>query len=227
VYNPGPARLFVPHNFENKVTFIDRQPPMVYLTRDVFSRMWHFVDIANMEVGWLGSVQKTQYGNYLIDEVFLLEQEVSSAQTEMSAGGIAELAQELISTRADGMEVANRIRFWGHSHVRMATTASGQDDAQMREFRQDECPWFVRGILNKLGRMQFDIYLWDIGVQIADAPWAIYDERVDPSRRAEIEAEYAAKVTVRRFQQQNFVGQVVSQQTAAQIIGQQGDDDGT
>lgn len=197
--DPQPARLFIPHSFANRVEFIDDDPPMVYMTRDAFSRMWHFVDIADEEVGWLGTVRLTPYGNFLIEEVFLLEQEVSAAQTEISEDGIAKLVQELIETRQDGVDVANAIRFWGHSHVRMGTSPSGQDEAQMRHFQQNDCPWFVRGILNKLGRMQFDIFLWDSGVKITDAPWAIYDEFVDQSRRVEIEADFKAKVTARSY----------------------------
>lgn len=199
VYNdPQPARMFSPHIFANQVELL-QAPPMVYMTRDAFSRMWHFVDIANEEVGWLGSVQLTRLGNFLIDEVFLLEQEVSAAQTEISENGIAQLVQELIETRDDGIDVANRIHFWGHSHVRMDTNPSQQDEDQMRHFQQNECPWFIRGILNKLGRMQFDIFLWDAGVKIIDAPWAIWDEFVDQTRRGAIEAEFKAKVAKRAY----------------------------
>lgn len=204
--DPQPARLFMPHTFANQVEFIGGGSPMVYMTRDAFSRMWHIVDIADDEVGWLGTVRQTQYGNFLIEEVFLLEQEVSAAQTEISGDGIAKFVQELIETREDGVEVANTIRFWGHSHVRMSTSPSGQDDAQMRHFEQNDCPWFVRGILNKQGRMQFDIFLWDAGVKITDAPWAIFDEFVDQSRRAEIEADFKAKVTARTYTAHHYPG---------------------
>lgn len=197
--DPRPAQMFVPHSFTNQVEFIDGRSPMVYMTRDAYSRMWHYVDIASKEVGWLGTVRLTRYGNFLIDEVFLLEQEVSAAQTEISEAGIARLAQELIDTRENGVEMVNRIRFWGHSHVRMGTFPSGQDEAQMQHFHQNDCPWFVRGILNKLGRMQFDIFLWNAGVKVTDVPWAIYDEFVDQSRRADIEADFNAKVTERPY----------------------------
>lgn len=201
----------MPHTFANQIQFIG-DVPMIYMTRDAFSRMWHFVDIADEEVGWLGTVEETTYGNFLIEEVFLLEQEVSAAQTEISENGIARLVQKLIDTRDDGVEVANKLRFWGHSHVRMGTSPSGQDDAQMRHFQQNECPWFVRGILNKLGRMQFDIFLWDAGVKITDAPWAIYDEFVDQSRRSEIEADFEDKVTKRTYPAYHYVGQAAPHQ---------------
>lgn len=219
-----PAPLFMPHLFTNTIQFIDAHPPMVYMTRDAFSRMWHFVDIADEEVGWLGTVKKTPYGNFLIEEVFLLDQEVSASQTEISEEGIAQLAEELITTRADGVDVANRIRFWGHSHVRMDTFPSGQDEAQMRHFEQNECPWFIRGILNKLGRMQFDIFLWEVGVKITDASWAIYDEHFDQRSRAQIEAEFKAKVTRRPYTPQKYVYAQGARQSLARSSCDAGED---
>ena len=164
------------------------------MTREVFSRMWHFVDIAGEEVSWFGTVKVTSYGNYLIDEVFLGEQKVSATQTEISTNGLAKIGQNLIDTCPDGVERASRLFFWGHSHVKMGTSPSFQDDKQMDEFRENGCPWFIRGILNKLGRMEFSIFLWEAGVKVTDVPWAVY-EHVDESIRAEIEAEFKAKVT--------------------------------
>ena len=189
-----PALHFAPHAFKARVEFIEKRVPMVYVTRDAYSRMYHMVDMCNVEVGWRGTVRVTRGGNFLIDEVFLLEQEVSGAATELSEDGQARLVQHLIDTRDNGVEVANELRFWGHSHANMATFASTQDDKQMAELEQGGCPWFIRGILNKLGSMTFDIFYWDIGVKIADAQWAVWDQ-VDQSMREELEAEFNNKVT--------------------------------
>jgi len=190
----APAQPFSQHPFGGRVEFLRDSVPTVFMTREVYSRMWHFVDIAAEEVSWYGTVRITPYGNYLIDEVFLPKQEVSATQTEISTEGLALLGQDLIDNRPNGVETANRLRFWGHSHVNMGTSPSPQDDTQMGKFSEDGCQWFIRGILNKLGRMEFTIYLWEAGVKIADAPWAIY-EHVDESMRAGIEAEFKAKVS--------------------------------
>mgnify|MGYP001580031306 CR=1 FL=1 len=192
---PAPAYPFAQHAFGGQVEFLSGGGvPTVFITREAYSRMWHYVDIADEEVGWFGTVRVTKYGNYLIEEVFLGEQEVSAAQTEISGDGLAQIGQNLIDTRPDGVEQASKLFFWGHSHVRMGTSPSGQDEKQMDEFRENGCPWFIRGILNKLGRMEFTIFLWEAGVKIVDVPWAIY-EHVDESIRAGIEAEFKAKVT--------------------------------
>lgn len=193
-----PTRPFAQHAFAGRIEFLAGQVPMVFMTREAFSRMWHYVDIATEEVGWFGTVEITPHGNYLIKEVFLLEQEVSATQTELSTDGQAQLVQDLIETRSDGADVANELLFWGHSHVHMTTSPSYQDDKQMEQFRENGCPWFVRGILNKNGRMEFTLYLWETGVKIVDVPWAIYED-IDQEVRAGIEQEFAAKVSKRVF----------------------------
>jgi len=191
------ADPFVPHGFGQKVELLGALP-RVLVTRAAYSRMWHFVDIADKEVGWLGTAERLPSGDFLIGEVFLLKQEVHATTTEISEDGIAELASELMSSRADGLDVVNKIRFWGHSHVRMGTSPSGQDESQMSLFRENQCDWFIRGILNKAGRMEFTIFMWDVGIKIVDAQWALY-EPVDERTRSEIEAEFVAKVSEKTF----------------------------
>lgn len=186
------AQVFAPHTFQTRVALVN-DVPMVYLTRKVYSELFHIIDLSDDEVGFLGTVTKTTYGNFLIDEVFILKQEVTAGSTELSEEGIADLTQELLQ-REDGVDTVNSIRFWGHSHVRMGTSPSGQDDHQMELFEKNGCPWFIRGILNKLGRMEFTIFFFDSGVKIVDAPWAIY-EFVNDEERDRIEEELAQKVT--------------------------------
>src|SRR3989344_9241616 len=100
---PAPAHPFAQHAFGGQIEFLNGGVPKVFMTREVYSRMWHYVDIADEEVGWFGTVRITPYGNYLIEEVFLGEQEVSAAQTEISGNGLAQIGQHLIDTRPDGV----------------------------------------------------------------------------------------------------------------------------
>ncbi len=196
------ADPFVPHEFGRKVELMGGVP-RVLVTRAAYSRMWHYVDIGDEEVGWLGTAERLPSGDFLIGEVFLLEQEVHATTTEISAEGVAALAEELITSRPDGVEMVSSIRFWGHSHVRMGTSPSGQDEFQMRLFRENECDWFVRGIFNKLGRAQFDIFLYKEGVIVRDAAWAIF-EPVDTGERTQIEAEFSAKVRPKKYSASEF-----------------------
>lgn len=190
------AKAFFQHVFASRVELVEDMP-RVLISRAAYNAMWHYVDIASQEVGWLGTCLR-QDKDFLIEEVFLFKQEVSSVSTEITADGLAEMAQELISSRPDGVEVCNNLRFWGHSHVNMGTSPSGQDDSQMDVFKESGHPFFVRAILNKQGRMEFTIYLYESGVKIVDAEWQIH-EPADQNLRSGIEAEFKTKVSQARY----------------------------
>ncbi|MEZ0287185.1 MAG: hypothetical protein ACAH35_05115, partial [Candidatus Paceibacterota bacterium] len=161
-----------------------------------YSKMAHYVDIAPMEVGWLGTViQKGR--NFLITDVFLFKQEVNHSSTEIDEEGLAEFTMEVLDKHGDtnGLEILNNLRFWGHSHVNMDTVASGQDEKQMGVFAGGDAPWFIRGIFNKQGKASFALYHYDHGYRITELPWMIYEPVMDDFR-AGIEQEFFDKVTV-------------------------------
>ncbi len=190
------AQIFVPHQFRSEVVLTSGLP-RVLLTRQAYNDMFILVDELSKEVGWIGSVEKLGR-DYLIKEVFLLDQESHTTTCEITADGLSEWASEVLSSREDGMEVVNGLRFWGHSHVNMGTSPSAQDDTQMSIFSESCDDFFIRGILNKAGRMEFTLYLYELGVEIQDCQWAIH-EPADNSRREKWQAEIAAKVRERIY----------------------------
>jgi len=177
--NPAPVRdpdePLRPHNFSPEVELLYENLPRVLITPEAYKHMCLYVEIASKEVGWMGSVSRMPNGDFLIEETFLLEQEVHETETELAAEAIGRLAMSLIDSGDDGLEKSNKLRFWGHSHVHMGTFASGTDEATMDRFGREKMPWYVRGIFNKYGRGQFTIYLYDRGMRITDAAWAVYD----------------------------------------------------
>ena len=190
------AETFCQHSFAKKIELISCLP-RILISRSAYNKMWHLVDIADKEVSWLGTCRRIEQ-DFLIEEVFLFKQEVAATTCEISADGLAEVANELLTSRPDGIEICNRLCFWGHSHVNMGTSPSGQDESQMENFSESGHPFFIRGILNKQGRMEFTIFLYASGIKIVDPEWKIY-EPVDDSIRAEIEAEFTAKVTETKY----------------------------
>src|SRR5690606_38028013 len=56
-------------------------------------------------------------------------------------------------------------------HVNMGVTPSGQDDLQMKTFKDGGHDWFIRLIANKKGEMKLDIYDYNAGVAYIDVPW--------------------------------------------------------
>lgn len=189
--NTYPARPFLPHNFDPEI-HIAESIPIIYITREALSDMRHYVDLAKGEVGWLGSVRKID-NDFLIEEVFLFKQDVSTASCDITPEGISEVVTDLINTRKDGMDICNRLQFWGHLHPGSSTSPSNQDIEQMDYFLQLKVPYFIRGIAGKIGKIEFTLYLNDAGLIITDVPWSAYDP-IDTDRREQIEKEFQEKV---------------------------------
>lgn len=203
----GAAKKFVPHDFTPKVELVAGLP-RVLVSREAYEDMFLLVEEVDKEVGWLGAVRRIGR-DFLIEEVFLFDQEVHATTCEITPDGLAEMAQELISSRPDGMDICNRLWFWGHSHVNMGTSPSGQDETQLRELASNAGEVFIRGILNKSGRMEFTIALVSLGVMIRDTAWELY-EPADEARRQRWQREIAAKVREKQIELPAFAGQVDS-----------------
>jgi len=182
---------------EAKITFFNNwHTPVVIITPEAYVKMIHYVDIANAEVGWMGTVEEMN-GNYLISDVFLFEQEVSAAETTITEDGLAKFAEEMLA-KEEGMEIMNKLKFWGHSHVTMGTGPSAQDDNQMDLFSDSGYKFFIRGIFNKLGDINFKIYNYEGNFAIEDVKWVLrYEENEE--LRDQIQAEFDEKVTERTY----------------------------
>jgi hypothetical protein len=144
----------------------------VLLTPGALNDIYIIVGECDTEVGWLGTVERHD-STYLIKNVILPKQTVSSAEADISDEGIQDIANRLLN-RKDGIDILNSIRLWGHSHVNMGTSPSWQDEQQMGLFETNGCEYFIRAIANKTGRIEFTLYLFKLGIKINDIPWSIY-----------------------------------------------------
>lgn len=161
--------MFRPHNFSTSIK--TQEIPILWISQEAYSKMHFIVTLSDEEVGWLGSVRRIKNG-FVLDDVYVVEQEVSCATTEMSPDGLAKVAQVLIETQ--GVDAANRIRFWGHSHPHGSTSPSGQDESQIKDFRKAVSDFFIRGIANKDGKLEITIYDFERGLIVADAEWSVF-----------------------------------------------------
>lgn len=170
----------LPHRCFTRAELI-KPAPAVLIASEAYVRMQLYVQLAPKEVGWQGTVTLLETGEYLIEEVFLTEQYVDYIETDLSIEGRAKLCEELIEQGGEaGIDRVNRLRFWGHSHVRMPVHPSPTDNATMLKLRDDGLPWGIRGIFNKPGDAVFDIYLFEEGIRLLDVPWQV----VDANKRA-------------------------------------------
>jgi hypothetical protein len=167
----GEKVYFRPHGFRTEFLFPVHEP-LILITPHAMAQMTAYVEIARDEIGWLGTVRRD--GDiFLIDKIFLVEQRVTGTTTELSPDGLIKLSETLLNQGQEGLDDYNALRFWGHSHVHMDTNPSGKDDQTMQSFRTEGVDWFVRGIANKRGRLEFTIELFDLDTTIVDVPWRV------------------------------------------------------
>lgn len=181
----------IPHKFEPRITPMIGIP-VVYIDPIALEKMTVIVDIAKKEVGWLGTARQLRTGDFIIDDVYLFDQEVSWSECEMTTEGLEAVAMELLSQEGDDT-LYNNLRVWGHSHANMGTSPSAQDDTQMALFKDNGCDWFIRIIANKTGRLEITVFMYRNNLVINDAEWRIAIPAIEDIR-SQIETEFAAKV---------------------------------
>ena len=132
--------------------------PRVFYAPGVWERIQYLVSKCTKEVGWLGLVEKIN-NDYLITEIFVPEQTVTGAETDISSTAMAALAMQLLRENKD----PSKLRYWGHSHVNMSVSPSTTDENQVAEYLET-CNYFIRGIYNKSNASKVDVYDRDRGV---------------------------------------------------------------
>ena len=159
-------------NVITKVEAMQNLVPHIFISNEALTKMSVYVETCKQEVGWLGTVITDEETGYpLIDDVYLFDQEVHATTTEITPEGLTEFAEELLSQGDKGMETWNNLKMWGHSHVNMGITPSGQDNKQMETFAESGHDWFLRLIANKKGELKIDMYDYVNGVTYLDLPW--------------------------------------------------------
>ena len=174
------------------VTFLDNRYEL-YVLPEARQKMEMYCDLSDGEIGWLAFVEKFDNVGFLITDCVLLKQEVHSATTEIDPTALLEFWDKTPP------EKQSQIKLWGHSHVNMSPTPSGQDDSQMEYFK-DGNPWFIRLITNKKREYHIDIYDYEHGLKIHmdQADLLTYTPEASELRK-KIEAEIKEKVTQKTY----------------------------
>lgn len=153
------------------IEVLEKCVPTIFINTNALTKMWIYTEECLKEIGWLGMAIKDDKKNIIyIEDTILFKQEVHSTTTELTPEGLAEFGEKLLKQK-DGMEMWNKIKVWGHSHVNMSTSPSGQDNSQMETFAESGHDWFARIITNKSGDMRVDLYLYDLGIIYNNIPW--------------------------------------------------------
>lgn len=199
-YRRGPSSALTPHVFKNEIKILGGIP-LIFVDPKALEDMYLLVDLANDEIGWIGTAHRLESGDILIKEIFLIDQDAHGATTEITSQGLADFTMKTLSEKPgkEGVEIVNSLRLWGHSHVWMQTNPSVQDDTCMKVISNGCTDFFIRAILNKNGRMEITLYLFDSGIIVNDAAWSVYQPGIDAERRAKWQAEIEEKVKKKTY----------------------------
>ena len=165
------------------VKLIHKYEPKVYISNDAYNKTMEYINQSSQEIGWLATAERVDKDFY-IEDTFLFKQEVSCVTTEIKEDGLNEFAMELMQ-HENGVEIWNKMRVWGHSHVNMGTNPSGQDNDQMKLFLENPNDFFIRIIGNKKEEFKIDIWDFQKGLIYENAEFTIiYDEKTQETIEA-------------------------------------------
>ena len=170
--------------------------PKLYITPLAEAKMASITRLSKGEVAWHGYTERPSADLFIIKDILLFPQEVSSATVTSDEDAYTKWY-------IDHFDEFDRIRFHGHSHVNMSVSPSSTDMTYREEMLKgmNGSGYYIFLIRNKKGEKEIQIYDYDTG--------AVYDEDdievlyQDPSVIAEAEEwvvnETANYVTERTY----------------------------
>ncbi len=105
--------------------------PRIVFPEAVWKRLMAYIQACPLEVGGLGTIA-VRDGDLVIDDVFLLEQEVTAAETKLDPAAVARFVTRFSQEGRD----PSRLKFWWHSHAAMDVFWSATDLETIRELSE-------------------------------------------------------------------------------------------
>lgn len=160
--------------YKGSTSVVTKTLPVIRISPKALGKMQSLVKWSDVEVGWLGVVERFNH-TYTIKDIYLFEQEVNSVTCEITPESLALFAEDLLQY-PNGMEIFNNIRMWGHSHVNMSVEPSCQDETQFEELAKNSGDYFIRIIANKRGELSVDLIDEELGMTYLNLEWNIEDD---------------------------------------------------
>lgn len=162
--------------------------PEILIPEPVWKRLMAYMLSCPEEVGGLGAIA-VRDGALVVEDVFLLEQEVTRATTRLDPSAVARLVARFA---AEGRDPGS-IRFWWHSHAAMDVFWSAVDLETIRELSEDG--WLLAMVGNHRGETRVCLSVRNpLPIFLDDLPFRIAPD-IDPAVVAAVRAEIRAKVT--------------------------------
>lgn len=142
--------------FEYKcnLSSINKDRATLMFTPTAYIKMKGLVEDFTSEIGWHGTVERIDEHTWLVDDIYVYPQTVSSATVTTDPNEYLDWTESLPD------EVFNKLHFHGHSHVNFAVNASSVDmahrDEIVSQLREDDFYIFV--IVNKKNEWSSVIY---------------------------------------------------------------------
>jgi hypothetical protein len=114
------------------------------LTNGTFERIAEYVRQINAEIGMFGYVTMTDDGDFIVDDVFLVEQTVSGSSVDFADSGLEYAIQKAIAD-----DRIDDLKFCCHSHVDMAAFWSSTDEDMIEGMNNGMTPYLVSLVINK------------------------------------------------------------------------------
>lgn len=191
--------MFKVKNKECSMHFIEKDKidiPIIIFSQEAMMKQKAYVLNHNEEIGWLGFVKKNN-NNYYVYDVALAPQETNYTTTEITETGLQEFMEELLEKDPDKI---NEVRFWGHSHVEMATIPSQQDEDMFESFYKT-CEYFIRVIVNKKGDIDISLIDAKRNIRYDNIPWI---EEIPQDEQKTKEEIYKLQCTIKNIQEEKY-----------------------
>lgn len=116
-------------NITTETLLLDQgiEKPTVFVTAGAYHKMMALIKGSNKELAWYGTAVRINK-NYLIEDILVYPQSVTSATVDADEEACAKWFMELPD------ETINKLKFQGHSHVGMGATPSGRDTTNWLQF---------------------------------------------------------------------------------------------
>ncbi len=160
-------------------------------------KMTYYIDVIDYEISGLGIVEKLSSGDVLVTDIFLLEQEVTGAETTLDPAALGKFWNEKLNEPDFPVE---KVKLWWHSHVDMSVFWSTTDIATIENLdtEQDEENWWLSIVGNKSGdrKARIDVY----------KPHRMHQDDIDlivgadMTLKEDIRKEVEEKVTIKQIQ---------------------------
>lgn len=142
----GTGQNILMDNVTLNLSYEEKRQCHVLFTPLAYTKMWALVDHYPGEVGWHGTVERVGDNTFVITDILVYPQNVSSATVQTED---VDYAQWLVVDLED--EVFNKNRFHGHSHVSMGVLPSTTDISHQKNLLStvNDDDFYIFMIVNK------------------------------------------------------------------------------